>query len=303
MKEIYRFLTILTFCVSMSNTVSGRQNNLMKGASFKKYSAEQSYRMLGRAEGEESKGPLITGIDVVKFIKSIMTNYQLQPKARIAVYPEGVRYIFSEVKPEGERARKVLIRIGVFEDRDEAIMVLGKVVSSVSVGPTAIDERVGDRSYLWIAPEHLARERRNTHIRFRRKNVVVQMTLPMQAQDALRVARKIDNELENGTLFVTRGDKVAVPEIQIIDLPATIKVGQRVRHKIKVKKMDPAKLLFGSDYSISPGVVVRPGKEPEITYHAPKTAKEAGIKVISISVATLQNVVATREFKIEVIPE
>jgi len=246
---------------------------------------------------DETFGPLkptetlITGIDVEKLMKDLLPDYKkVGPGWRWrSVGWIGVDYSYYHTTNELKNHFRLII--GVFKTQETAQSILAHRVIMRSGGVTPVKD-IADRTFL----------SGESHLLLQRDNAVISVGWSKTKEETLKLARQIDKELQSAKLFVTRGEEVKLPEIEIIGLPTSIRIGERVTCKLKLTNVDPAEALIGSDYDISPGVAVprgkARGKEPEITYYAPVVPEEAGQKIISISVATPTNVVATKKFEI-----
>lgn len=260
----------------------------------------------------DAEGPLITGVDLVPLIISIMPEYELVIESSLhRVYPDGVNYVFSKSKREGEKEsqeeaklekiRRISIRIAVFEEQERASLSLKQIIRMVSVGLTDVKGRVGDESFFYVS-ENASLPMTHTYIRFRRKNVVIQLGLPLELARSFEIAQKIDSELVSGTQFVTRGEKVEVPEFSLIGLPGTVKPREKVLCNLELtnKNIDPTGIFAGSN---DPEVVVRLKPHSEVTYYSPKSINETGVNSFSVSVATPRNVLAVKTFTLKVVSE
>ena len=152
---------------------------------------------------------------------------------------------------------------------------------------------LGDRAYYSTSPTN-----KRTHIRFRRKNVVLSLGIDLPSDAAINIAKRMDNELEHNRTLVTRGDKITLPQIEIKNLPKTVGLNKTVECELELKDIDPNEVLIYSDSAAV--VVVKKEKVTKIVYYSPKNEKEIGLKTFRIFVANQKNVLMHREYKIKV---
>jgi hypothetical protein len=262
-------------------------------------------RELGRSLHAKPPGSLIIGVKAVPLMLEWLPKDAWQPREWLGgglgtVTTSGVNDLFdpssgsdSAATRPGRRAPQVSFRIAVYPDRDAAVFGLGtdvQMISSPSLPPT---DSIGDIAYVWPGPRD-----EKTNLLFRRDNVVVSLSLPLPKQQAMEFAARLDGSLSAPGPNVRKGARVEVPRLI---LPASIRVALQERRHVKLElgDEDAAELLIGTD---DPHMIVMRSQEgkPELVYHAPRVAAEAGTKTVTVTVATPMNVVASRRIAVEV---
>jgi hypothetical protein len=265
---------------------------------------DESARQLGRSPHAESSGPLITGVRAVPLMLAVLPKDAWKPRewtpgAPGLVTAMGVDYVFDPLKDgapparPGEPPQQVTLRIAVYRDRETAILAAGRDVLSAAMGPQPVPNQVGNVAYAWTSPQD-----NRTRVLFRRDNVVVSLRLPTGKVASIELASKLDAALAAGGPNVRKGDRVEAPQLI---LPASIRVALQERRHVKpeLREGDVAELLIGTD---DPHMIVMrsQGGKPELVYHAPRVAAEAGAKTVTVTVATPMNVVSSQRITVEV---
>ena len=276
----------------VGNTIASDSNQSTAPVSAEEYSAEQEYKMLGGAE-KETLGPLTTGVDILAIMNSELPDYYLEPNVPITISSSGVQYLFKmkDHKSSKSPIPGTTVSIGVFEDREKAILGLGQQVAMVSGGLDPLND-VGDKAYY-----NAAFNGQQTSILFRRRNVVVSFGISLPPDQAIAFAKKIDNYLEHDSKFVTRGEKVTLPRLTIKHLPGNIKLKESVDVDFELTDADPNQVIISAKGMLP---VTKSGKERIMKFYAPKVKEEAGLKRVKVYVANKQNVFSENYFMINV---
>jgi hypothetical protein len=263
-------------------------------ATYFEESAEDHFKKMAVADSNESPGPLITGVDALKLFESVVPGYKQDPNSRRSIiHISGVHYLLKKKDSADKASLPVSYSVGVFENREKAITAFARELRMMSIGPEPLIG-LGDRAYYGTSPNN-----KSTTIRFRRKNVVVILGIDLPGEDAINIAKKIDNELENNSTVVTRGDKVTPPYIEIKNLPESIELKKSVDLIFDLKDTDPNEIFMDSD-SNSVYVTVDTRKRPKVVYYAPVTEEEIGQKTFILFVANQKNVVTYKEYELSV---
>lgn len=287
-----KYYCLILYMLLINDVVLSQGQERKETVSFFEYSAEENYKRIGGADKNESPGPLITGVDALKLFESVIPGHREDPNSHRSVQVSGVFYILRKKDSTDKKTLPTSFGVGVFENREKAIVAFAQEVMMIS-GQIIPLKGLGDRAYYSTSPTN-----ESTNIIFRRKNVVLSLGIDLPRDAAIRIAKKMDNELELNTTFITKGEKITLPQIEIKNLPEDIGLNKTVEYDLELMNVNPEEALIDSSNS---EIIIKPGKTPKIIYHSPKVEKEAGLKKIKIFVANQRNVLTTKEYTIKVL--
>ena len=287
-----KYYCLILYMLLINDVVLSQGQERKETVSFFEYSAEENYKRIGGADKNESPGPLITGVDALKLFESVIPGHREDPNSHRSVQVSGVCYILRKKDSTDKKTLPTSFGVGVFENREKAIVAFAQEVMMIS-GQIIPLKGLGDRAYYSTSPTN-----KSTNIIFRRKNVVLSLGIDLPRDAAIRIAKKMDNELELNTTFITKGEKITLPQIEIKNLPEDIGLNKTVEYDLELMNVNPEEALIDSSNS---EIIIKPGKTPKIIYHSPKVEKEAGLKKIKIFVANQRNVLTTKEYTIKVL--
>jgi len=225
---------------------------------------------------------------LVESVRFVELMKGLRPESSVVqrvITADGVQYVFAL----GKQGRLAVL-LGVYPAEELAHAALERKTQLMMIGPTPVAERVGDELLVFGNPSMPT----SGSVMFRRTNVMAIFSGDVTTVERLRLAKHIDDALQEESAEVKHTDNISPPKIAAVRLPAVVLRKETVEAEIEIENADAAALQFGST---SGGASFKTGHKPVLIYTAPAEQMEATFDIVAV---TPGHLIVRRTVKVQV---